>query len=178
MHVPEPADEPAVYHWGHVNVGLLDDPIRYPHYARSHHVAGHCWGLRWQSVPPMHAGLSLSLPLLPEETAGEIEAIAVLVEALAAECVTELQNVLDFGAEEGDVNWDSVGRHIERCRGQARARGCRRHAPFRWLEDVAWVHHVGMTALDDWTQITRLTDHLGLGHVLEADQVSAVLNQW
>ncbi len=46
MHVPEPADEPAVYYWGHVNDGLLDDPIRYSHYARSDHVAGHCWGLR------------------------------------------------------------------------------------------------------------------------------------
>ncbi|MEO9322264.1 hypothetical protein ABFT23_02155 [Nocardioides sp. C4-1] len=167
-------------HWGDIDANLLYDEQRYGAYARAHHVAGHYWGLWRLNQPLGPAGLSLRLPgrHVPA-TAANVEATAVLIEALSGEFARDLHRLADFGFGTQDLNWGSLRGHLSDCWWMASGRGCHSSARVaQFLGEEVWLREATWHALRDWDEIAALADAPGRGRVLEADEVSTALRWW
>lgn len=167
-------------HWGPVDNDLLYDTARYSRYALSHHAAAHAWSL-WRLGEPLGpVGLAVGLPRrLAPSVVVEVEASAVLVEALAFEYARDLRHRADFGLTVADVDWDETRRHIGDIWRLAGDRGCRYTMQAgKVLGDQDWLHDTAWYALREWDEIASLADAIGRGRVLEPDEVDGLLCWW
>lgn len=176
---PTPLYLPPLPPWGHVDPDLLDDRARYGAYAWAHHVAGHHWALWDQEVPLVPAGLDLGLPPMDAETRAEVEASAVLVEALGVEYAVEARRFDDFGMTVEDVDFETVCEHIRGCAVDAAERGCEHSdAVLGRLHNDLWLRQVADGALRSWDEVSALAGVLGSGRILERDEVARMLVWW
>jgi len=171
----------GLLHWGPVGPDLLEEQTLFARFAWCFHTAGHAWALwRRGAVLGPVGRHSLRTPRgTGREAVVEVEADAVLVEALATEYARDLHRQADFGIRVCDVDWEAVGDNIEAFPAPPAGRGvaCRRHGlgARRHLSEVYRFGALGERALADWDGIVALADALGHGGVLEADEVHDML---
>jgi len=166
--------------WGRVDEDLLFDGDRYGLYARAHHIAGHHWGAAVAGIAGFPAGLdgrALPTPVRLDGCRNRVEALAVLIEALAIEAAVCAINAQGFGLR-FDLDRTSVAEHVQATRRDAAERGCKSGGLVdRLLDHPDWTDRALPEVLEAWPGIVRLARALAEGQILEADEVAALLGR-